>query len=150
MTQVEIDEALERSDEINELQDTRVLAAAYRQEKALLATMTEAFEAAFLLAAPRLEAERDAAAESCRLMQDRVERLVEANLGLQARIDDDEWRKVYEIERDNARRLYEDNLLLRGALERIEHDSHHMMAQGPLIAHMAGIARAALGKEVGE
>jgi len=33
-------------------------------------------------AAPRLEAERDAAAESCRLMQDRVARLVEANLGL--------------------------------------------------------------------
>ena len=30
----EIDEALERSDEIAELQDTRVLAAAYRQEKA--------------------------------------------------------------------------------------------------------------------
>jgi len=30
----------------------------------------------------QLEAERDAAAASCRLMQDRVERLVEANLEL--------------------------------------------------------------------
>lgn len=77
----EIDEALERSDEIAELQDTRVLAAAYRAEKAraeraeqVLATEHDLWVQA--------EAERDAAAESCRIMADRVERLVEANLGL--------------------------------------------------------------------
>ena len=77
----EIDEALERSDEIAELQDTRVLAAAYRAEKAraeraeqVLATEHDLWVQA--------EAERDAAAESCRLMADRVARLVEANLGL--------------------------------------------------------------------
>jgi len=148
MTQAEIDDALERSDEINELQNTRILAAAYRQEKKHSDDLDEECTKR-QLRIYQLEAERDAAAESCRLMADRVERLVEANLGLQARLDDDEWRKVYEIERDNAKRWYEDNLGLREALEKIEHDSHHMMAQGPLIAHMARIARAALGKEGG-
>ena len=62
----EIDEALERSDEIAELQDTRVLAAAYRAEKA--------------------RAER-AAAESCRIMSDRLERLVEANIKLREALE---------------------------------------------------------------
>ena len=86
MTQAEIDEALERSDEIAELQDTRVLAVAYRAEKAraeraeqVLATEHDLWVQA--------EAERDAAAESCRLMADRVERLVEANLGLRETLE---------------------------------------------------------------
>ena len=136
----EIDEALERSDEIAELQDTRVLAAAYRAEKAraeraeqVLATEHDLWVQA--------EAERDAAAESCRLMQDRVERLVEANLGLQARLDDDEWRKVYEIEKANAERLFKSNLGLRETLESIASDTNYWDATNR--------ARAALGKEGG-
>ena len=90
-------------------------------------------------AAPHLEAERDAAAESCRLMQDRVERLVEANLGLQARLDDDEWRKVYEIEKANAERLFKSNLGLRETLKSIASDTNYWDATNR--------ARAALGKE---
>ena len=152
MTQAEIDDALERSDDLNELQDTRVLAAAYRRERALLATVTEAFEATFLHAAPRLEAERDAAAESCRLMADRVERLVEANLGLQARIDDDEWRKVYEIERDNAKRLVEANLGLRdAALAYADLATCYRLGKAPSegLFHRLDIARDALDKSKG-
>ena len=167
MTQVEIDEALARSDDLNELQDTRALAAAYRQEKALLATMTAAADTSLHLAQLEIaarkqecqtvtrkrdaaEAERDAAAESCRLMADRVERLVEANLGLQARIDDDEWRKVYEIERDNAKRLVEANLGLRdAALAYADLATCYRLGKAPSegLFHRLDIARDALGKE---
>ena len=69
MTQAEIDEALARSDEINELQDTRVLAAAYRAEKAraeraeqVLATEHDLWVQA--------EAERDAA--DCGYLRDAI------------------------------------------------------------------------------
>lgn len=81
MTQAEIDDALERSDEINELQNTRILAAAYRREKKHSDDLDEECTKR-QLRIYQLEAERDAAAASCRLMQDRVERLVEANLEL--------------------------------------------------------------------
>ena len=81
MTQAEIDEALAQSDEINELQNTRILAAAYRREKKHSDDLDEECTKR-QLRIYQLEAERDAAAESCRLLQDRVERLVEANLGL--------------------------------------------------------------------
>jgi len=138
MTQAEIDDALERSDEINELQNTRILAAAYRREKKHSDDLDEECTKR-QLRIYQLEAERDAAAASCRLMQDRVERLVEANLGLQARLDDDEWRKVYEIEKANAERLFKSNLGLRETLKSIASDTNYWDATNR--------ARAALGKE---
>ena len=140
MTQAEIDDALERSDEINELQNTRILAAAYRREKKHSDDLDEECTKR-QLRIYQLEAERDAAAESCRLMADRVERLVEANLGLQARLDDDEWRKVYEIEKANAERLFKSNLGLRETLKSIASDTNYWDATNR--------ARAALGKEGG-
>ena len=116
MTQTEIDEALERSDEIAELQDTRVLAAAYRAEKAraeraeqVLATEHDLWVQA--------EAERDAADESCRMMSDRLERLVEANMKM------------------------------RAALERIATAANGGMPWQTFAAAFSDMARVALGKE---
>ena len=86
MTQTEIDEALAQSDEINELQNTRILAAAYRREKKHSDDLDEECTKR-QLRIYQLEAERDAAAESCRLMADRVARLVEANLGLRETLE---------------------------------------------------------------